>query len=392
MQLAPTPDGTALEFSLQCRSSRTSTRGAKHAVTIHPDWTVTTPHDFETERIAMAFGGYTSCLDLVDHTIPAFRGALGILTRRERHGVRWESGDGWRLPLEQQAEHCCRAYRFASVESAARHSRTASHLARLHDLPQWQLGALMKAAQLAWGEWEGDAPSAAGVVDLVREVGGVDELWIAGVHPRELPALASAAVAVGGPLPVSYFLGMTYGNGDAEWMRQVLRFRPDPDTAAWLSWVDHPTKAASASNWAKWLSFGLPRADTLTAIDANLSADHVCAIAATLGWSEPITAKFVVAWAKADCYPTVAQFELLARSGVQYSRPSRSTVDLLVSEMERTLMIGVPVSRLSDRTSLGVLLALLGTRREVLHAIENGLDDFADLDRYQHAKLVGRTK
>ena len=44
---------------------------------------VATPHDLDAERIAAAFGGYTSCLELVDPVIPAVRASMGMQTRRD---------------------------------------------------------------------------------------------------------------------------------------------------------------------------------------------------------------------------------------------------------------------------------------------------------------------
>ncbi|MES2171081.1 MAG: hypothetical protein V4479_10250, partial [Actinomycetota bacterium] len=151
---APTPDGGPLRFSIQCRNSRNSSSGKRHVVTIDPDWTVTTPHDLEAERIAAAFGGYTSCLDLVDRTIPAFRQALPLLSRRARLALREDARDGWRLPLEEQVEQCCRGHRFTTIASAVSHARSSAHLAGRYGVTRWQLTAVMSGAATAWGAWE----------------------------------------------------------------------------------------------------------------------------------------------------------------------------------------------------------------------------------------------
>jgi hypothetical protein len=63
--ILPSPDGEPLTLKVRCWTSRSSKAPVtRHPVTIHPDWSVTTPHDLESERVAAAFGGYLSCLDL----------------------------------------------------------------------------------------------------------------------------------------------------------------------------------------------------------------------------------------------------------------------------------------------------------------------------------------
>ena len=65
----PEPGGAPLEVVVRCRTSPTAEDARTHPVTIHPDWSVTTPHDLDAERVGMALGGYCSCVELVDVTI-----------------------------------------------------------------------------------------------------------------------------------------------------------------------------------------------------------------------------------------------------------------------------------------------------------------------------------
>ena len=58
--IAPGPDGAPLTLEIECRTSPRARKGALHEVTIEPDWAVSTPHDIAAERVAAAFGGYTS--------------------------------------------------------------------------------------------------------------------------------------------------------------------------------------------------------------------------------------------------------------------------------------------------------------------------------------------
>ena len=62
----PTPDGSPLLASIRCWTSRAPKAPHRtHAVTIDATWQVTVPHDLESERLAVALGGYLSCLELV---------------------------------------------------------------------------------------------------------------------------------------------------------------------------------------------------------------------------------------------------------------------------------------------------------------------------------------
>ena len=360
---SPTPVNTPLTFSIQCRLSRSASTGKSHRVTINPGWTVMTPHDLAAERIAAAFGGYTSCLELVDRTVPVFRGVLPLLRRDIQPALRRDASGGWRLPLDQQAAGCCRGHRFATVASAVAHARSTAHLAELHGVPRWQLTAVMAGASSVWGRWEGRPPSTDSIGRLVREEGGVAELWRAGIHPRELPALAAAASAVDAPLPSNYFLGMVYADTDPAWLGEVIRARPDPDTAAWLAWLDLPADRGEAALWRGWLRLGVSRADVLFAAEARLPSERIAAIAGVIGWSETTTAKYVIAWAKVDCYLTLEQFQLLARAGVDYVQPARAPIDAL--EAEAKAQTATP----PDRTQLAVMLAVLGTRLGVLASL-----------------------
>jgi len=88
------------------------------------------------------------------------------------------------------------------------------------------------------------------------------------------------------PLPVSYFLGVAYGRVDPQWLSDVLAFRPDGDTAAWLAWPEEVDMMAPATTWGSWLRLGLPRADVQWAVGPGLDPNVVSPIATAVGWSE----------------------------------------------------------------------------------------------------------
>ena len=378
----PAPNNAPLEISIECRLSHTSVRGASHQVTIHPDWSVTTPHDLDAERIAAALGGYTSCLELAERTVPALKAALPLLTRQMRVPLRRDARGAWRIADVSHPSGCCRSKTFFSIESAARHTRSASHFAHTFDAPQWQLASLMSAAESIWFPAVGGRSQDPEIERLVREVGGILELWHSGIRPDELPGFAAAASAVHEPLPISYFLGMAYGGIAPEWLAKVLRYRPDADTASWLAWLDLLPGELDTNEWGAWLRFGLPKKDVLMAREIGLSAENVHSLAIKCGWSLGATAQRVLIWAKVGCFPNSIQFESLARYGVEYTRPSRVAIDVLEKEVNTQVEFGPLKNGMLDRTTLAILLVILGTRPAVFAALKNGVRGVENIDSY----------
>jgi len=360
---------------------RAETRGERHAVIVRPDWSVATPHDMAAERIAAAFGGYTSCLDLVDKTIPAFRAALPLLSRRARAAIRRDKRGDWRLAVEQQTDGCCKGRAFRSPGAAARHLRDPGHIAHATGCPRWQLVALMKAAESAWGQWEGVAPAAASEEDEAGDEATLDELWDAGIHPDEVTALAAevAAQLPDQALPASYFLNVVYGSADPSWIAEVLRYRPDANTAAWLSQLSGPAELASTAEWGAWLAFGVPRSDVLAAIEAGIPSEKVATTVGISGWRPGTAAAILIRWAKTGCSPTTEHLQLLARHWIDWA-PSNAAIDALEQEAQTAAAFSPVRLQSPDRTELGVMLALLGTRRAVLRSLASGHVTAAALD------------
>ena len=381
LDLTPGPDGP-LTVEVECRTSPRARKGARHDVTIEADWTVKTPHDVEAERVAAAFGGYTSCLTLIDETVPAFRAALALLTRRIRPVLRRDSRGVWRLSPQDQVTGCCRTTGFRTVEKAARHLRSLPHLVGAHEVPAWQLGQVMGGAQRAWGSWEGMRRPGPEVTALVREVGGVAELWRCGIRPDEIVELAAQVAVVDEPLPIAYFLGVAYGTADPGRHGQVVRHRPQADVAAWLANVELDHRIADAQTWGRWLGYGLPRADVLTMASSGVEPDLVDEIVAVTGWSSYKAARTLAAWTRLDTRPTAAEMAVLARHRVSEVRFPRELIDDLVAEIDHLVRETVWGPVALTRTEVGLMFAVLGTRHEVLTAVRAGVRGIEGLDRY----------
>src|SRR3712207_4365767 len=127
-ELTPGPEGAGLTLETTCRTQRRA-GGRRHEVSIAPDWTAATPHDLDAERVGVALGGYLSCLDLVDHTVPALWDLVQLVARRvlpplsRNHVGRWI--------VDQPTAGCtCETQSFTTPYEAAEHVRGPGHLAR----------------------------------------------------------------------------------------------------------------------------------------------------------------------------------------------------------------------------------------------------------------------
>lgn len=302
----PGPDGGALEVVLQCRTSATADDALTHGVTIGPDWSVTTPHDLDAERVGMALGSYCSCVELVDVTIPALRAVLDVLTHPVTAEVETTKNGRWTL---SHAHACCRAREYSSIVQAARHLRSATHLVkavrarRQLALNEAQFEELLAAFQMNGGAIRQRPRHPAEA--LVREPGGLDDLWVCGILPDQVERLAAVAAGVREPLPVDYFLALAFRSVEHEWLGQALALCPDPDTATWLAWQDAPHERAPAEEWGGWLALGVPRKALLALLDLAVPVERAYALATALDVPVQVVARELGFWALSRCTPTL---------------------------------------------------------------------------------------
>lgn len=381
----PAWGGGPLEFDIACFNSVSGAGGEKHRVTVYPDgdWSITTPHDAEAERIAVAFGSDATCVTHMERTVAAFRAALRLLTRSARVPLSVGRGGSWQVGQGYSIARCCRGTLFGSAGAAARHTRSPKHLAAQHRVQLKHIEAFLDAASATWGSWEVCPDFDPRLERLVRETSGVHDLWQAGIHPDDIAGLASVGSVVDEPLPVRFFLGLVYGSAEHQWVSEVLTHHPDPDTAAWLAWLDGPQSRATPAAWGQWLSFGVSKAHVVVAIDAGLTPEHVREVATSNGWSTIGVAAQFVKWANVGCRLDAVHFHALKRHRVYSPQPSCRTIDSLCE-----LVAGEPNRNPSapreqpDRTELAVMLEILGNRYAVLRALNHGVRTVDDLDAY----------
>ncbi|WP_139227807.1 hypothetical protein [Nocardioides alpinus] len=372
--LGPAPDGGPLEIRVECRTSRTASRGKQHSVVIEPDWTVRTPHDLEAERVAAAFGGFTSCLELVDKVIPAVQSTLPLLLRRRL--ARLTRTKDERVIWSAVSVRGCRCHRgtFTSARDAATHLRSPAHLVKQYAVSPRPLTNVLAAVEGAWGGIDAPTAEARARADrVVREFRGSESLWAAGLHPEHVLEFAALAPGIDEPLPEAFFLGVAYSGVDVTWLTATVASRPETAGAAWLAWVPADKGSAYLSALQDWYSLGLSRRQIEALTIEGVSITAAEALARTTGRALRTGGADLAAWALAGCRPTVEHFQVLDQHGLgsTYS-PSRAAVDRLVEVAQR-------YSPSPSRTELGVLLSLEGTQRGVEVQLERGIRSMAEL-------------
>ena len=274
----------------------------------------------------------------------------------------------------RRAHACCRAREYSGIVQAARHLRSATHLVkavrarRRLPLDEAQFEELLAVFEMNWGSFQQGPRHRAEA--LVREPGGLDDLWVCGIPPDQVERLAAVAVGVREPLPVAYYLALVYRSVEREWLGQAVALCPDPDIATWLAWQDAPHERAPAAEWGGWLALGVPRKALLALLDLAVPVQRAYALATALGVPATVVARELGTWALAGCTPTLGHFLVLRDHGITAATPAPRAIDLLCAEVDAVL---AGRSAAVGRTDVAVLLEVLGTRRAVLDVIRRGV-------------------
>lgn len=360
--LAP---GCPLTFDVECLTDRRASRGATHPMTVRGDGSVESPHDMDAERVAVALGGYSSCLELVNSGIPALQEAIGLLSRRLRPPLRRRRDGRWSVPKVAQ---CACPGSFSSAARAAEHARSPAHIAAHHACPERLLRNALGGIELAVARLRDGDLSADRV--CIREPAGITRLWAAALHPDDLVEMSARVWQVTEPLPLSYFLGMAYNAVDAAFVETAIEGRPDGDTAAWLAWL--PADLRRAEECRALLGFGLPRTNVVTLMEAGIPPGQVASTADETGAPRDLVARALALWAPAGCRPKASDLRLLAEHGIPTYRPSAAAID----DLERHT---ADLPDAPTRTELGVMLAVGGTREAVVMGLAGGARSAVEL-------------
>lgn len=387
------PDGQPLTFSIPCLKDRelsksitssASVSAPTHDVTLHPDWTIAAPHDFETERLATALGGYCSCLDLCDRLAPILTQIVEAQTRINTPEIVRHSNKKWSI----NAEHFDRKETYFFLDDAAFETRNYAHFSSLSGCPVWLIRHVTHALESAWGSWSQPPTVLPGLASLVRDEQHLSLLWFYNIHPSELPALADGIEVVDGPLDPTCYANLKYGNTPGEWLREVLAYRPTTQVLRWLTTLDGKLPAAAVG---RWLSFDLD----LVSIDLLLQKKDIFEetyfLAAMTDLQLESICRIYASALGAELHLWPSHFSFLAENGVDTPDFDAPTITRVHAEVGPDLpspwkfKAPRPAPPLS-KASVAVMLAVDWPPDQLIKAIVAGLRECITFADYQTAE------
>lgn len=269
-----------LTVQVTCRTAPNQ-RGRRHPVTIEPDWTLTTPHDLDAERLAAALGGYLTCLDVIDHGIPVLRGWLGCLYRRGPLPIA-PRGTQW---VVCEARACCR--RYDSVRAAATHVRSLAH----HLNGMAVSGRLLRPFAEQVTEPAPDFAVLAGLVPNWT----ARELWDSGLHPEKV-AEVHRGLGLSGDTPAELYVAALVGDVDLSWLRRTSG--GDPQTAVRLARNYRPADRRRPHERRRWMDLGASDREA-QALMSHGDPDEVMAHCSDTGRDPSAVVRVMARWALA---------------------------------------------------------------------------------------------
>jgi hypothetical protein len=373
--LAPTPDGMSISVSVLCSHSPDLADATRHPVTITADWSVLTPHDLEAERVAAAFGGYLSCLELVDLVVPAVRDTVQRHARRVVPRLIRGARGSWRS-APAVAARCC--HPVATASAAAEHLRTVEHAAARSGRMEWVASTLLERMLRYHNAARSFALSgrdAALLRRVVQSPTGPTAVWDAGLHPTVVEAIHDAVVGFDGPaLPEALYLGVVARRPSLDWLADTVAAgtkgvdpsdpaTSTPELAEWLAWTQTAVDRRHRHARADWLRTGVPHSWIEQLSAAGYVPGDVARLSRHTRRSVAGTAHLLLSWVRAGCQPTVEQLVELFDAGVPpWYEPSRPTIHRL-----RDLLPAA--ARQFSTTELGLLLARHGTAAAAAAAV-----------------------
>jgi hypothetical protein len=338
--------------------------GVQHPVTVHPDGSLTTPHDLPAERLAAAFGGYLSCLELVDRVLPALDGWWLLQRRQVLPPMSRGTHGSWQV-LPAAAGPCCRPA--ATAAEVAEHLRSTGHLTRAAGLPERLVRPLARALRTANGTPDLPPDAALDALGCVRGVDGVAALWQAGVHPAVVRTVHDRLVGPdGAELPQALYLGALSHRPDLAWVAETLQrvaeaaggrlpAEQEDDLAEWLTWTQTRLSRRERERRGAWLTVGVPRGWVVDLARAGYTPDDARRLANGTGRSVPGAAELLRSWFAAGFTPAPDDLVTLHAAGLPiWTRPSRAAVD-------RVLALAARPAREPDLTAAALALVRAGT-------------------------------
>jgi hypothetical protein len=302
----PNPKGGDLVVRVRCYVDEAHRQGTKHGLIVHEDWTFTVPHDLESERIAAALGGYLSCIGLVDRAAPAAETLVRRQLRADLPRIGRGAGGLWHT--KELFRGCCAGVTWPTAMEAARHWRSAQHVAAEISAHPQQLEELGKVLLRARGLREPHRlelrPELVGTV--VTKAQDLHDLWDAGLSP-DLVAALHRAVNATRPLPFAFYVGVAIRRPSLDWIRATAEEVPERADFTWLSWTETRSDKKDRGLRARWLGLGVARADIDALTVSPYGPDEVRRLARALGRSANTAAGLLARCVRAECTPDLEE-------------------------------------------------------------------------------------
>jgi hypothetical protein len=370
--LPPGPDGD-LTFEIECRTSRGDGPVHRHPITIRRDWSVETGHDIERERVAIAMGSYCSCVEVVDHVVPALWHLVQLRARRMRPTLQLGIDKAKRRVVTVPADSpSAPGARFDEIARAVTHMHSVEAVATIHCVKQDVLAGLLKEIEKAHKTNFFAPPEDKWRAEECVSGKSFDELWDHGVHPELVRRLYERVWNGGCPMPSGFYIGLVDRRPDLGWIAKTLHGVIDPGIANWLVWTTSRFDDDNPTARMDWIWSGVSRRAVDGLVKGKYVAADVAWLARLTSWSVPTCASVLAAWVNAECRPFPEQIADLNDLGIDFAyRPSGSAVDWVCE---------FPAVRYSelDRTAVGLLLAVCGTRQTTAALLQSGVTSPAD--------------
>jgi hypothetical protein len=322
-----------------------------HAAVITRDWSLTTPHDLDAERVAAAFGPPVSCLDLADRVVPAARDLVQARSRRNGFPLRQLRGGRW--AVRDHRPGCCRNVYYDPAEAAS-HARSATHMARRYGTSAQLAEEIAESVIAAHGTamFEPDLRAAG---RWVEPPSGLVELWLLGITPGTVQRIWREGLRR--PATVRYYLGVVARKPRLEWIRTTADICPDDlELPAHLAWNETAADRADPTARASWLRIGAPRAVSALLSEAGITPAQVREFASAVRSTPSSAAVQLGAWTRAvGAAPSIDALVQLYAAGLPAGYlPSAGAAGRLAEQLRDTGII-------LDTHDVAMLLAAAGS-------------------------------
>jgi hypothetical protein len=307
-----------------------------HRITVHRDWRVTIPHDWEAERVSAALGGHSSCMEFVDRVVPAVRGLMPILSRQSLAPIHRRAAEEWVVDEGVQAS-CCKGKTANDAATAARHTLTGKHIAKQLGLPGWQVAWLVSRIESWW------SPSGSRVISR----SGYWTWWEAGLSKARADLVIpkdTGRKLFGSDMPPEWYASLAYGQVSMKWAFDVYgAYASEPDLYTWrqteelarqIAEQDRPEGRAPSRQVVRWLRAGANLTSAIAMVEAHRDPVEVDAIVKATGWTTGDTLNRLNLWEAVGAKPTLGTWARIAALDMGDSPPSVAEGQALIALIE----------------------------------------------------------